>query len=294
MKIAYVCYAAREKYLADSMEDEEGILLRHLQQAGLNVQREIWTDKKVKWASYDLLLIKSPWDYFEKYTAFCQWLDKVKQLGIRMLNPLSIIKWNSDKHYLNRISTAGFPVIPFAFIEKEEMPLLSSFFFQFATAKIIVKPCVSGGARHTFTVTPDNLNAMQTQIAQLVKDEAFVVQPFVKEIVEGEWSFIFLNGQYSHTVLKKPKSGDFRVQAYFGGSVQAMEPSSALLQQAEAFVQQFAKGCLYARVDGVLIKDQLQLMELELIEPYLFLGSHPAGYQRYVQALQAMIAQVTL
>lgn len=290
MKIAYVCYAAQEKYSADSMEDEESILLRHLQQAGLNVHREIWTDKKVKWAAYDLLLIKSPWDYFEKYAAFCQWLDKIKQLGIRMLNPLPVIKWNSDKHYLNRISTAGTPVIPFAFIEKGEMPLLSSFFFLFATSKIIVKPCVSGGARHTFTVTPDNLNAMQAQIAQLVQEEAFIVQPFVKEIETGEWSFIFLNGRYSHTVLKRPKDGDFRVQAYFGGSIEAMEPPQQLLQQAENFVQQFAKGCLYARVDGVVINNTLQLMELELIEPYLFLGSHPDGYKRYVQALQEMLA----
>lgn len=294
MKIAYVSYADQGKYAADSLEDEETILLGCLRESGLDVHREIWTDKKVAWSGYDVVLLKSPWDYHEKYETFCRWMDNVKKSGARMLNPHNIVKWNSDKHYLQKIAMAGLNVIPSAIIERGELPLLSSFFYQFGTDKLIVKPCVSAGARHTFTVTSQNLAERQALLAQLVKDEAFIVQPFIAEIeAEGEWSFIFLDGRFSHSVLKKPRNGDFRVQQYHGGTADAVEAADKHIQSATAYVEQFAKGCLYARVDGILIDDELHLMELELIEPYLFLGKHPEGYQRYTEALHNILQCIT-
>lgn len=289
MKIAYVSYADQGKYAADSLEDEEAILLGHLRESGLDVHREIWTDKKVAWSDYDVVLLKSPWDYHEKYEAFCRWMDVVKKSGARMLNPHNIVKWNSDKHYLQKIAMAGLNVIPSAIIERGELPLLSSFFYQFRTDKLIVKPCVSAGARQTFTVTPQNLAGQQVTLTTLLKDEAFIVQPFIREIAEGEWSFIFLDGRFSHSVLKKPKRGDFRVQEYHGGTADTVEATEKHIQSASAYVKQFAKGCLYARVDGILIDDELHLMELELIEPYLFLGKHPEAYQRYTEALHNVL-----
>lgn len=295
MRIAYVTYADQGKYAADSLEDEEAILLRHLQESGLDVHREIWTDKKKDWPSYDVVLLKSPWDYHEKYRAFCGWMDRIKSAGIRMLNPYNIVKWNSDKHYLQKIAASGLKVIPSAIIERGELPLLSSFFYPFGVDKLIVKPCVSAGARHTFTITPQNIAEQQTLVTQLLKEEAFIVQPFIAEIAtEGEWSFIFLNGRFSHSVLKKPKQGDFRVQQYHGGTADAMPAADKHVRQAAAYVEQFAKGCLYARVDGILIDDELHLMELELIEPYLFLGKHPHGYQRYTEALHQLLQSVTI
>lgn len=295
MRIAYVSYADQGKYAADSLEDEEMILLARLRESGLDVHREVWTDKKVAWASYHVILLKSPWDYHEKYEAFCRWLDKVKGLGIRLLNPHHIVKWNSDKHYLQKIAKAGLKVIPSAIIERGELPLLSSFFYQFGTDKLIIKPCVSAGARDTFIVTPQNLAEQQLLVTQLAKAEAFIVQPFIKEIeAEGEWSFIFLNGRFSHSVLKKPKRGDFRVQPYHGGTTDAAVAEDRHVQSASAYVEQFAKGCLYARVDGILINNELHLMELELIEPYLFLNAHPEGYQRYTDALHDALQDVAI
>lgn len=295
MRIALISYADQGKYAADSVEDEEGLLLTQLRASGLDVHREVWTDKRVNWSAYQLILLKSPWDYFEQYAAFCKWLDKIKALGIRMLNPYHIVKWNSDKHYLQAIAAAGLKVIPSAIVERGELPLLSSFFYEFGCDKLIVKPCVSGGARHTYTVTPQNLAEHQARITELLKEEAFIVQPYMTEIeTAGEWSFIFLNGKFSHSVVKKPKTGDFRVQPYFGGTTVAAVPAEEHIAGAAAYVERFAKGCLYARVDAILINNELHLMELELIEPYLFLDTDPAGYQKYTEALQNLLLHVTI
>ena len=294
MKIAYVCYETQEKYVIETMEDEESLLLAFLSNKGLNIERVIWTDAAVRWEAYDLLLIKAPWDYHEKITQFYQWLNRVAALNIPMLNPQHIIKWNSDKHYLKEMIDAGFSVIPSAIIENGAPARLAPFFQQFNTGQLIIKPCISAGAKETFTVTPGNMQEVQQRLTGLLEKEAFIVQPFVKEIeTEGEWSFIFFNGQFSHCVVKRPRSGDFRVQPMYGGTTHTTIPNPLHVQEAAAFVQHFAKGCLYARVDGVMINGVFTLMELELIEPYLFLGDVPNGYEAYYNALMFNLAQRT-
>lgn len=292
MKIAFVCYEVQEQHVPATQEDEDSLLLSLLSGKGLDIRKVIWDDPKVRWEDYSLVLIKSPWDYFDKFAQFNQWLDMIAGLGIWMLNPYSIIKWNSDKHYLLEMRDAGFNVIPSAIIESGAPSGLAPFFKQFNTQQLIVKPCVSGGAKNTFTVTPQDLPALQPRIDELVQQEAFLVQPFVKEIeTAGEYSFIFFNGAFSHCIIKRPRSGDFRVQFAHGGSAQATSPDPAHIKSAGAFVDRFAKGCLYARVDAIIIDNVLTLMELEVIEPYLFLGAVPGGYESYYHALHSRIQQ---
>lgn len=288
MKIAYVCYTTQEKYVTPNLEDEESMLLNFLLQKGVDLHKVIWNDATVNWQEYDQVLLKSPWDYHENITAFHQWLDDIEAAGLTLINPYAVVKWNTDKHYLQDITAAGLQVIPSAIIQKGAHFNLLSFFEHFNTTQLIVKPCISAGAKNTFTVPLAEAENYATILAPLVQEEAFLVQPYIKEIAtEGEWSFIFLDGKYSHSVVKKPKAGDFRVQQYHGGTVHVETPDEKHVESATAYVQQFAKGCLYARVDGVIIKNELNLMELELIEPYLFLGSHPEGYENYYKALKS-------
>lgn len=293
MKIALVGYEVQQKHTAPTQEDEDSLLFSLLSEKGLDIHREIWDDPRVRWQDYGLVLIKSPWDYFEKFSRFNQWLDNISALGIQMLNPCSIIKWNSDKHYLQEMIAAGFSVIPSAIIENGASSGLAPFFSKFNTQQLIIKPCVSGGARNTFTVTPYNLPGLQPKINALVQEEAYLVQPFIKEIeTAGEWSFIFFNGKLSHCVVKRPRSGDFRVQFAHGGTVHIATPDPSQVKSAAAFVDRFAKDCLYARVDAVMIGNELTLMELELIEPYLFLGTVPDAYENYYTALISRIRQM--
>ncbi|SIN65995.1 ATP-grasp domain-containing protein [Chitinophaga niabensis] len=288
MKIAYVCYTTQEKYVTPGLEDEESILLQFLLQRGINLHKVIWNDPAVNWQEYDRVLLKSPWDYHENISAFYNWLDNIEAAGIPLINPYAIVKWNTDKHYLQDITAAGLPVIPSAIIKKGAQFNLHTYFEHFSTSQLIVKPCISAGAKNTFTVPLSEVADYTAILTPLVQEEAFLVQPYIPEIAtEGEWSFIFLDGKFSHSVVKKPKAGDFRVQQYHGGTVHVEAPAAKHIESATAYVQQFAKDCLYARVDGVIIKEELSLMELELIEPFLFLGSHPEGYENYYKALKS-------
>lgn len=289
MKIAFISCREQEKYLIGTHRDEDEILLKILLDKGLEIERTVWNDPGVNWGLYDLVLLKSPWDYHEHFSDFNAWLNKPEALGVNLLNPYRVIRWNSDKHYLKEIEDSGLPVIASLFVEKETIPELQEFFRKFKTQKLIVKPCVSASAKNTLTVTPENAAARQNELHGLLREGSFLVQPFMEEILNGELSFIFLAGRYSHCVLKLPKSDDFRIQHYYGGTIQNYEPKTQHIADALGFVDLYAGGCLYARVDGLLVKGTFLLMELELIEPFLYMEQHPEAYQHYYEALLNLI-----
>jgi glutathione synthase/RimK-type ligase-like ATP-grasp enzyme len=289
MKVALVTYQDQGKY-ASSVENEDEKLLAFLQQKGLTIEFAIWNDPHVDWQQYDLAVLKSPWDYFDKISLFYQWLDRLKSLKVRLLNPYQTVRWNADKHYLSDIAQAGLPVTPSLFLEKGQKSELPELFEKLQAQKLIIKPCVSGGARHTYAFTRHEAAQLSQVIDELLTEEAFLVQPFLAEIqTQGEWSFVFFHGKFSHCLLKKAKPGDFRVQHYLGGTIHTENLPSSLLNQAMAYVEKFAGNCLYARVDGVAIDERFVLMELELIEPFLFLFTHPQSYENYYQALQELL-----
>lgn len=286
MKIAYVSYQIQEKYTSATV-DEDKTLLDFLTNKGLSIERVIWNDPAADWKSYDLAVIKSPWDYHEHIAEFKQWLNHLESLNVKLLNPYERVSWNMDKHYLAEIAASGLAVIPSFFLEKGDRLDLKVLTAHFNTEKLIIKPCISGGAKNTYILTAQNFADHEVQINELLQEEAFLAQPFMPEIHDGEWSFLFFNGTYSHSLLKVPKDGDFRVQSYLGGSVNVQEGVDKHIEAATAYVEQYAQGCLYARVDGLIVNGELNLMELELIEPYLFLDTHEEASESYYQALSA-------
>lgn len=290
MNIALVTYQDKGAYASPTVENEDDILLKFLQQKGLNIEKVIWNDPQIAWGNYDLAILKSPWDYFDLIDDFYAWLENLKANNIRLLNPIDTVKWNADKHYLQDIKAKGLLVTPSIFLEKDTPIQLDTYFEAFNTEKFIVKPCVSGGSKNTFKVTRENVVDINNKLAKLIAEEAFIVQPFLNEIEEeGEWSFLFFDQQFSHALLKKAKSGDFRVQHAHGGTIHPQQAPAELLKSAQQYVDEFAKGCLYARVDGAVVNGAFLLMELELIEPFLFLDTDPNACERYYQALMKLI-----
>jgi glutathione synthase/RimK-type ligase-like ATP-grasp enzyme len=290
MKIAYISYVKQQRYTQGLTVDEESGLLEFLKEKGLDIDLVIWNDVKVDWKQYQVAILKSPWDYHENITAFYQWLDAIKQYNIKLLNPVDIVRWNTDKHYLKDIADAGLPVIPSFFLEKgTTLSTGSELFDKVGAAKLVIKPCISAGAKNTLVLTPENMATEVQRLNGLLSAESYLVQPFQEEIKNGEWSFLFFNGEYSHGLLKKPGAGDFRVQHYLGGSIEYPEAEPKHIRQAAAYVKRFAAGTLYARVDGILKNGAFHLMELELIEPYLFLDSDKARFENYYMALKDLL-----
>jgi glutathione synthase/RimK-type ligase-like ATP-grasp enzyme len=290
MKIALVTYQDKGAYHAINVSNEDDLLINFLRDKGLFITKEIWNNRNVKWEDYDVAIIKSPWDYFDYIADFYEWLQRIESLNVRLLNPVAVLRWNADKRYLNEVKAAGLNVTPTAFLSSSSDLELSTYFSTYNCEQIIVKPAVSGGSKNTFKLTKDNVESHLPQLKRLIEQERFIVQPFLKEVeTDGEMSFLFFGGNFSHAVLKKAAAGDFRVQATFGGTVHPQNPSLELILKAKAYVDLFAKDCLYARVDTVTINGELVLMELELIEPFLFLDADTNALENYFQALSTLL-----
>ncbi|AFL84697.1 Prokaryotic glutathione synthetase, ATP-grasp domain protein [Belliella baltica DSM 15883] len=288
-RIAIITYEAKGSYAASNVADEDQVLASILDEIDVDYKFEIWSDKTVDWSQYACLLLKSPWDYFDRYEEYLEWCKHVQELGIPVYNDLETVIWNSDKKYLKEIENAGFSIVKTQFLEKgKNASDVYACYTLFGVQELIVKPAVSGGAKHTLKVSMGNFKSMKEKIDELLKSEEFLVQPFMEEIVSvGEYSYIFFDGKFSHAVLKSAKSGDFRVQHFFGGEITKIQLSSSELVYLESLVKAFTKDTLYARVDGVWRGGEFLLMELELIEPYLFLFTSEAAKLNYTQALKS-------
>jgi glutathione synthase/RimK-type ligase-like ATP-grasp enzyme len=285
MRVAFITYDGSVKYSAANGFDEIQGLLPFLQGKAIAIQAEIWDDPNVDWQTYDVALLRMPWDYHQKFDAFNVWLDRMESLGIRLLNDYSIVRWNMDKHYLQEIADAGFDVISSVFLEKNETENISSVFDTLQSDQLIIKPCVSGGSKNTLKIDRETAVDKAGEIATLLQQGAYLAQPFMKEINDGEWSFIFFNNTYSHTILKKPREGDFRVQQFFGGTIDPVYPDQNFIDRASSYLSAFAPDTFYARVDGLMVNGKFMLMELELVEPFLYLAYAANAPENFYDAL---------
>lgn len=284
--VAIASYVSVGTYDANTV-NEDALLEDALTEMGIAHRTVAWSDPDVDWSAFSQVLIKSTWDYFDYYPEFLLWLDRLEALGIPVLNEVATLRWNSSKDYLMEIESRGFPCVAGKLLPKGSTLTLDQLFELVPAEQLVVKPLVSGGAKNTLKISRTDGSAVQEKVVKWVQEEDFLVQPYIKEIVEvGEYSLLFFNEVFSHAVLKSPAVDDFRVQHYFGGTIQEINPSPSLLAAAQGLVDSYAKNTLYARVDGVLIDGVFHLMELELIEPYLFLGLSDKAIPNYKAALK--------
>jgi glutathione synthase/RimK-type ligase-like ATP-grasp enzyme len=252
----------------------------------------VWNDPSVNWANYDCLIFRTIWDYFEYPNEFAAWLDTLDALKIKTLNPLSIIKRNQHKFYLRDLEQQGIDIIPTVFIPKNTGLNLSCLAAN-NWERAVIKPAVSAGAYLTKSFSQSAIAEIEAEYHLIAQERDMLVQPFMPEIQEmGEISLVFFQGKFSHSVLKKPVSDDFRVQSQFGGQYQAYFPNDSMIATAENIIKTFGGELLYARVDGILKNNSFLLMELELIEPDLYFNYAPHAKKRYLAALEAMAANI--
>jgi glutathione synthase/RimK-type ligase-like ATP-grasp enzyme len=284
--VAIASYVSVGAYDANTV-DEDALLSEVLTEMGIAHRIVAWSDPEVDWSDFSEVLIKSTWDYFDYYPEFLVWLNRLEMQGIPVLNEVATLRWNSSKDYLLEIESNGFPCVAGKLLPKGSLTTLDQLFELVPAEQLVVKPLVSGGAKNTLKISRTDEPVVLEKILQWVQEEDFLVQPYIKEIVEvGEYSLLFFNETFSHAVLKTPAPADFRVQHYYGGTIQEITPDASLLAAAKGLVDRYAKNTLYARVDGVLIDGVFHLMELELIEPYLFLGLSDKALPNYKAALR--------
>lgn len=265
---------------------EDKLVQEALEQKGLRVGRFDWARPEVDWSVTRAALFRTTWDYFHRFEEFSAWLEKVAA-QTRLINPIEQIRWNMDKHYLRDLEEQGVCTPPAVYIHIGESTTLEALHQKTGWTDMILKPTVSGSARHTYRLNPDNLVDHESIFGQLIAQEDMMLQPFQRQVVEeGELSLMVIGGAYSHAVRKVAKPGEFRVQSDFGGAVHVYEPT----REEIAFAEQAVAACIiqpvYARADIIRDNDgHLALMELELIEPEMWFRLFPEAAGRLAEAV---------
>ena len=272
-------------YFGNILRDDQ-LLQAALNQLGFSSLRVDWSRPDEDWSEFRCAVFRTTWDYFDRFEEFNTWLDRV-QSQTRLCNEPSLIRWNMDKHYLADLEARGVSVLPSQFVERGTLVRLQELLDQTVWYDAVIKPCVSGGARHTYRVGRQNVEEVDVIVQQLLTSEALILQPFQQAIVEhGEDSLMLFNGRFSHAVRKMAKPGDFRVQDDHGGSVHFYQPTSSQIELAQRAMAACDPVPVYGRVD--MLQDnqgRWALMEMELIEPDLWLRYHPAAATTLAQAI---------
>lgn len=280
-------------YLANILHDDR-LLQAALAKTGLASQRVDWSDPDEDWSRFRCAVFRTTWDYFNRFDDFSAWLDRAASLT-RLCNAPSIIRWNMDKHYLADLDAKGVSVVRSRFIERGTVLRLQDHLDATGWDEAVIKPCVSGGARHTYRVDRQNASQLDAIINGLLKTEAFLLQPFERAIVDqGEDALMMIDGRFSHAVRKVAKPGDFRVQDDHGGTVHAYQPTAGQIALAERAMAACQTVPTYARVDMLQVDaGHDAVMELELIEPELWLRLHPAAATSLAEAIAALLQAKT-
>lgn len=250
---------------------EDGLLMDGLEKLNLKTIKKDWNDHNFNWSSTKSAIFRSTWDYFDQFSNFRNWLDIVKDQCF-LINPYKQINWNLDKHYLLDLQKKDLPIVESVFVSKKSQLDLETISKSKNWKNIVVKPTISGAARHTYHLKNNEIKKFQNKWLSLTNNEDFMVQEFQKNILSsGEIAVMLFGGKYSHSVLKKAKKGDFRVQDDFGGSVEIINPSLEIIDLAEKTVKSLKTMPLYARVDIIFDNGSNPVIsELELIEPELW------------------------
>lgn len=274
----------------DSLADfvaYDHLVVEELRQSGVSVQEVSWRHPAPNWSQYAAVVIRSPWDYQSDPQAFLLVLEQIELSSARLLNSLATVRWNIRKSYLRELETAGHTIVPTIWLQSPTAAELAQLPDHWNCAETVVKPIVGANADNAFRLPRNPAPELLQQAVAAFQQTTALAQPFISSVTAlGEYSLIFFEGQFSHAVLKTPAAGDFRVQEEHGGIIQAIQPPPEMIACAERSLQSCPQPLLYARVDLVLLPDgQPAIMEIELIEPSLYLSFDPQSATRFATSV---------
>ncbi len=261
-------------------DPDEPILLAALAEAGVSATLAAWNDPAVDWSRYGVAVVRSTWDYYLYRDSFLAWAARVSR-ATALLNPAALLAWNTDKAYLGELAGKGLRVVPTVYVERGETRDLGALMDERGWSRVVVKPRVSAGSFETYAF--DRAGLTGGELAARAADRPVMVQPYVRAVDDyGERSLVWIDGELTHAIRKSPR---------FAGGHEAV--TEATIDPAErAFAEEVlaavGEPLLYARVDTARGDDgQVMLMELEIVEPSLFLKQSARACQRLVAAIAA-------
>jgi glutathione synthase/RimK-type ligase-like ATP-grasp enzyme len=272
-RVDFITYSGEPDISADDLP-----LARALEERGFAVRACPWDDAEQHCSDPATVVIRSPWNYDSAPGDFLLWLERLEQSGHRVINPCSLVRWNIHKGYLMEAAARGLAIPQTALLPRSDAEL-DTLMSTFAKHEyVVLKPTISLSAHHTSRIRSTEIVEHAHRLA--LTEREYLIQEFVPEITSGELSFVFFGGQFSHCIRKTPKTGDFRTQGELGATQARYEPTYDEIDGASQVLALAPEQPLFARVDLVRRGSTLLLMELELIDPTLFLGWAPESVSR--------------
>jgi len=263
--------------------------LQPLAELGWQTDVVSWRQTEIPWSEFDLVAIRSTWDYWDDVPGFLTVLQQIDQ-QTRLANPLGLVRWNLTKTYLRDLERQGIPIVPTLWYDHLDSHAIKACFTTLNSPEIVAKPVVGANGVDTFRLHSDLSTADFARVAErfpLGGHRAAMVQPFMPRILdEGEFSLFYFNGEYSHAILKIPAQGEFRSQEEHGSEIRSVTPEPALRSRAEQALATLHPAPLYARIDMVRdAENDFRVMELELIEPSMYLRTEAGAPMRFARAI---------
>lgn len=287
MKIAILTSAAMPQMLPYDME-----VVSMLKQRGIDTSIYVWDEiirsNPNELINYDAILIRTIWDYFKKVDQFVKLLDFLDALKLPVFNPVEIMRWNMNKQYLQELECEGIEIIPTLFNYHNSVNSFQEA-LSLGWKKMILKPMISGNSYHTFVVNANEEAEFDNLINQYFQNRQFMLQEFIPEISDGEISVIYFSNGYSYSVKKVPKKGEYRVQFDFGGIYHFGDVDPAIRKLCDMIVKRIGNKVLYQRIDGLWRDGKFLIMEVELIEPDLYLNLSDVAKNKWVESLISML-----
>ena len=272
--------------LSDFVSDAD-MSFAPMAELGWDVEMVPWRDPAVDWNEFDLVYICTPWDYQNDVAAFLEVLERVEESSAVLVNSLALVHWNLEKDYLRDLEKRGAAIVPSLFRDSFDEDDIPSWFEAHGSETIVVKPLVGANSDHIVVLTQPVAPALLEELRVTYASRPFFVQPFLERVLsEGEYSTFFFGGEYSHAILKKPETGEFRTQEEHGAAILSVQAPKDLVAAANDVVAIVEPQPVYVRADFVADADgRFLLMELELIEPSLYFRADPDSAARFARAL---------
>ena len=265
------------------LDPDDRLLRDALVELGADVYARVWSDATVDWTTTDVCVVRSTWDYHKKYARFDRWIDAVSETTC-LLNPAHVLRWNSHKFYLRELERRGVPIVPTVWVERGDSVRLSTLLDRTGWPDAVIKPAYGASADGIIRVGSSDPEQERGELLfrRLINDQDVLVQPYLSSIAEDlERALVFIDGRYSQAVTKQPfmhAESDLALRSFEppGASGETpIEATASEIQVAHDALSESPNGHVYARVDLVRDSGSLRIMEVELIEPTLYLYAHP-------------------
>ncbi len=281
--MAQIVFTTYQAYPDFSQSDS--LVAAALMEQGHEVIALPWETELAAFQAADLIIFRAHWNYHHQPVAFLAWLDQVAALGVPYYNSAALIRWNLDKRYLFDLQAQGVTIPVSHMLSVGEDP--AAIYAQHGWESAVIKPLAGASGHLVEHVAYTELAEWQTRIRPQRAEGDWLMQEFRPEIqTQGELSLIFIDGQFSHAVAKRPQQGEFRINSHYKGEIVRIIPADSILAQAYDLLTRLSEVPLYARVDGIVTTDgRFCLIELEVNEPGLYFVYAPDCAAQFAQAI---------